>query len=118
MPQPSDVVLLPFPFSDLSARKRRPVLVLKAPNAQGDFVAAQITSQTHHRPGLAISAADFDLGALPKASIVRLDKLFTLNETLILHRVGRLTPTSMARILEAICLELGCASRRLGASPP
>lgn len=43
---PSDVVLLPFPFSDLSANKKRPVLILKVANFQGDFLAVQITSQT------------------------------------------------------------------------
>ena len=43
--QPSDLVLLPFPFSDLSAQKKRPVLVMTAPNAQGDFLAVQISSQ-------------------------------------------------------------------------
>jgi mRNA interferase MazF len=43
MPLPSEIVLLPFPFTDLSATNRRPVLVLKEGNAQGDFLAAQIT---------------------------------------------------------------------------
>ena len=45
MPQPSEIVLLPFPFSDLSSTKLRPVLVLLASNLQGDFLAAQVTSQ-------------------------------------------------------------------------
>jgi len=49
MYQPSDVVLLPFPFSDLSANKKRPVLILKAANLQGDFLAVQITSPSRLR---------------------------------------------------------------------
>ena len=52
MPLPSEIVLLPIPFTDLSASKRRPVLVLKAGNARGDFLAAQITSQTQYRPAI------------------------------------------------------------------
>jgi mRNA interferase MazF len=117
MHQASDVVLLPFPFSDLSASKQRPVLLLKRPNAQGDFVAAQITSQLRHHPQVALDAADFDLGVLPKPSIVRVDKLFTLNEVLILRRVGRLTQAAMRRIVVRICVELGCTEQGGGAAP-
>jgi len=36
-----DLVLLPFPFSDLTSAKCRPVLMLTAPDAQGDFLAAR-----------------------------------------------------------------------------
>ena len=67
MPLPSEIVLLPFPFTDLSATKRRPVLVLKAGNAQGDFLAVQITSQLGYRPAVRLIAEDFELGGLPKA---------------------------------------------------
>ncbi|MFZ0791309.1 MAG: hypothetical protein WAM94_16990 [Chromatiaceae bacterium] len=67
---------MPFPFTDLSAIKRRPVLVLKASNAQGDFLAVQITSQMSYRPAVRLTAEDFDLGGLPKESIVRPDKVF------------------------------------------
>ena len=85
---PSDVVLLPFPFTALSASKRRPVLILKESNAQGDFLAVQITSQTRYLPALSLVAADFELGGLPKESIVRPDKVFTLNESLIVGGSG------------------------------
>jgi mRNA interferase MazF len=40
-----DLVLLPFPFSDLTSMKRRPVLLLTAPDAHGDFVACPVTSR-------------------------------------------------------------------------
>lgn len=41
--RPRDIVLLRFPFTDLSGAKLRPVLVLTAPNAQGDFLSVQVT---------------------------------------------------------------------------
>ena len=108
MPLPSEIVLLPFPFTDLSATKRRPVLVLKEGNAQGDFLAAQITSQTGYRPAVRLKAEDFELGGLPKDSIVRPDKVFTLNEGLIVRRVGKLTSSGFERIVEAVCQQFGC----------
>ena len=108
MPLPSEIVLLPFPFTGLSASKRRPVLVLKACDARGDFLAVQITSQTQYRPAVSLRAEDFELGALPKESIVRPDKVFTLNESLIVRRIGKLTASGFERILAAVCQQIGC----------
>ena len=46
-----DIVVLPFPFSDLSASKRRPALVLA--DLQGDdIILCQITSKKHQRVGM------------------------------------------------------------------
>ena len=44
----SDVVQIPFPFSDLTQQKRRPVMLLTSPDAFGDFLAVAITSQAGH----------------------------------------------------------------------
>ena len=46
------LVVLPFPFSDLRATKRRPVLLLTAPDGYGDFLAMAVTSQAGDRPPL------------------------------------------------------------------
>ncbi len=111
MPLPSEIVLLPFPFTDLSATKRRPVLVLKPSNSQGDFLAVQITSQLHHHLCVKLVEDDFELGALPKQSVVRPDKIFTLNESLVIRRVGRLNSGGFEKVLDAICSQLGCLRR-------
>ncbi len=66
---PSDVVLLPFPFSDLSANKKRPVLILRAANFQGNFLAVQITFQTGYENALELRQDDFILGLLPKKAL-------------------------------------------------
>lgn len=108
MYQPCDVVLLPFPFSDLSASKKRPVLILQAANSQGDFLAVQITSQPGYEGVLGLEQEDFRVGVLPKRSFVRSDKLITLNTSLVIQRMGQLTDSAMARIREAVCARLGC----------
>lgn len=108
MYQPSDVVLLPFPFSDLSAQKKRPVLILKAENMQGDFLAVQITSQPGYEGALVLEQDDFAIGLLPKKSFVRPDKLVTLNKSLVVQRMGIVTDAAFARILKGICTHLNC----------
>jgi len=110
MPQPCDIVLLNFPFTDLSATKQRPVLVLTQPTAHGDFIAAQVTSQLHHLVQVRLRDSDFELGRLPQASIVRPDKVFTLNHSLIVRRVGRLRQPAFALIHAEICRYLGCGT--------
>ena len=42
--KPGELVAIPFPYSDLTTRKRRPVLVLSHPDDRGDFVGLAVTS--------------------------------------------------------------------------
>jgi mRNA interferase MazF len=105
---PSEIVLLPFPFTDLSAHKKRPVLILKKSNFQGDFLALQITSQSGFANALQLTQDDFVLGLLPKTSYVRPDKLITLNESLVIQRIGCISESAFTRIKQAICSNLDC----------
>ena len=75
-----DIVLVPFPFTDLSSSKRRPALVT-SPDAfndqMQDLVAAAITSQLAADHAITIEESDCVDGALPKISVVKLAKVFT-----------------------------------------
>lgn len=106
--QPCEVVLLPFPFSDLSSTKRRPALILRSLSTYGDIVALAITSRAGHPAGMALESGDFELGSLPKLSWVRCDQLHTFDQALILGRIGKLTPEAYGRVLKAVCSGLGC----------
>ena len=71
------VVLVPFPFSDLSQAKPRPALGL-ACAGQGDWILCQITSNPHADPqALRLVDADFASGSLARESFLRPGKLFT-----------------------------------------
>ena len=109
--KPSDIVQIPFPFSDLTHQKRRPVLLLTAPDDFGDFLAAAISSPAGH--GDAISLRDDDIagGKLPKASWVRATRLFSLNRDAVLFALGSVKPESFGRIHSEICTRLGCKPR-------
>jgi mRNA interferase MazF len=92
-----DVVLVPFPFTDLSATKRRPAVVLWADPARADFLLAFVSSQ-RIRAGevgavpLLPTHPEFSLTGLAAPSTVRTTKLVTLSGTLLKRWLGRLGP--------------------------
>jgi mRNA interferase MazF len=98
-----DIIQVPFPFSDLSATKKRPVLVLTDADAYGDFLSVGITSRTHHLESIPITQVDLVSGGLPVESAVRIDRVITLNYRLTLKTYGQATSVFVAHVLEAVC---------------
>ena len=103
-----DVVLVPFPFTDLSSTKQRPALVVSADSwnaAQSDVVLVALTSQiTGPRlPGeLVLGAADLQSGGLLKPSLVRTTKIFTMHQGLLRRTLGRLPESVTATVLSEL----------------
>lgn len=96
------VVLLPFPFSDLSASKLRPALVL-ADAGRGDWLLCQVTSKPFADPqAVTLESTDFAQGGLQRTSYVRPAKLFTANETLLTGVAGVLQPSALGRVCDAV----------------
>lgn len=106
--QPGDVVLVPFPFSDLQATKRRPVLILTQPDALGDMVCLTITSSAHHEAAFQLEEASFFERVLPKISWVRVNKVYTLHESVISGTFGRLQPQVFREVMGSYCSHFGC----------
>ena len=100
-----DVVVVPFPFTDRAATKRRPALVLSdraAFNAGiGHAVLAMITSASHSDWPLDVPIADLHAAGLTSASVVRM-KLFTLDERLILRKAGSLAAVDRKAVVAAL----------------
>ena len=87
-----DVVIVPFPFTDRQASKRRPALVLSAAafsRVTRHSVLAMITSAEQSSWPGDVAIADLEAAGLPAPCVVRL-KLFTLDHRLILKRIGKL----------------------------
>ncbi|WP_295622555.1 MazF family transcriptional regulator [uncultured Lamprocystis sp.] len=96
------VVVLPFPFSDLTRNKFRPALLL-ADVGRGDWIACQITSNAFaDTRAIAISQADFVSGGLQRQSYARPGKLFTANETLFFDFAGELQPQVLRHVRHAV----------------
>jgi mRNA interferase MazF len=97
-----DIVLVAFPFTDLTAAKQRPALVLFARSDTSDVFVVAITSQIP----LSLANDEFPIPnndlvpcGLPKASIVRLTKAVTLHEKLITKKLGRMPAATLQTLL-------------------
>jgi mRNA interferase MazF len=101
-PAKGAVVLVQFPFSDLSRSKLRPAVVL-ADVGRGDRVLCQVTSKPYGDPlALMLEQPQFASGSLRVTSYLRPGKLFTASTELISSEVGMLTPEALTRIIDAI----------------
>ena len=87
-PLVGQVVVLPFPQTNLQSGKRRPALVVA--NLPGDdLILCQITSQSRNDgQSVSLAVADFEKGQLTMESFIRPQRLFTVEQSVILYTVG------------------------------
>ena len=96
---PASIVVIPFPFSDLSGTKLRPAVVL-AEAGLGDWLLCQITSNPYSDPNaIRLTSAELQKGVLNAVSFARPLKLFTANENLIAKRVAILEDRAFKSVL-------------------
>ena len=101
-PAAGKVVLVPFPFSDLSKSKLRPAIVL-ASAGRGDWILCQVTSNPYGDPrAIAVTEQSFAEGALKIDSVARPGKLFTASGALMVSVVGVLTDDTLERIISGV----------------
>jgi mRNA interferase MazF len=101
-PTTGAVVLVPFPFSDLSQAKLRPAVVL-ADAGRGDWILCQITSNPYgDRQAITLTNASFATGSLRLTSYARPGKLFTANDNLMVTQVGTLKADVLRQIVDAV----------------
>jgi mRNA interferase MazF len=101
-PKTGSVILISFPFSDLSQSKLRPAVVL-ASAEKNDWILCQITSRRYaDLRSVKVSNDDFSNGSLQIVSYVRPGKLFTANSSLIISIVGDLKSEVFSNIINAV----------------
>lgn len=97
-----DVVVLNFPFSDLSQTKRRPALVLAALGGD-DLILCQITSQAKSdQYSVVLDGPDFQSGGLNQPSRIRPNRLFTADSNIVLYTTGRLRDSKVKEAANAV----------------
>ena len=101
------VVLVRFPFSDLSQTKLRPAVVL-ADAGRGDWILCQVTSKPYaDSAAVVLETEDFERGSLHVTSYARPGKLFTASGDLVKSVVGALQPESVRKVIAAVVTILG-----------
>ncbi len=97
-----DIVLVKFPFSDLSQTKLRPAVVLTQ-GEYNDVMLCQITSQNQpDKKAVEITASDFESGSLRIASYARPFRITVVAQSLIVKRIAALKVEKHKEIVEAI----------------
>jgi len=97
-----DVVVVPFPFSDLTQAKRRPALVVAVLEGD-DLLLCQITSQrVRDSYAIPLEDEDFDTGSLKQKSNIRPNRLFTADQRIVLYKAGHLREEKITEVVRKI----------------
>ena len=102
MPEQGDIVLIPIPFTDLSSQKRRPVIVISNNDYNRksvDIVVVALTSNPVTVDySFTITSSDLEKGQLNRPSKVRVDKIYTLSQAIVVKTFGRVNTKVLDRI--------------------
>ena len=94
-----EVVVIPFPQTDLTVGKRRPALVL-VDLPGDDLILCQITSRSRSdTSSIALDTADFERGQLNQRSFIRPQRLFTVEQRVILYSIGTIRAAKLHEVL-------------------
>ena len=98
------IVLIPFPFADLSTTKQRPAIIVSSDNynkTHPDVILAAITSQVPiklHSDEYLLSGKTQKMAGLPKPSIIKLGKIVTIDQRLVRKTLGKLPFSTMKKV--------------------
>ncbi len=101
-PVAGEVVVVPFPGADGAGGKRRPALVI-ADLPGEDLILCQITSRAHSDAfSVPLTSSDFERGQLPQPGFIRPQRLFSVEQHVILHSVGKVTTEKFDEVFKRV----------------
>jgi len=102
MPNQRDIVLVPIPFTDLISKRRRPVVVIsndKYNRSSEDVVVVAMTSNLKAADySFTVTSADLTMGSLKRSSRVRVDRIYTLAQSIVVKKFGQLSEPAFHKI--------------------
>jgi mRNA interferase MazF len=102
--EPGDVVIVPFPFTDFTTLKQRPGVDLSSAHfndSQPDVILAAITSRVNDQPKedeYVLADKEWTAASLPKPSMVKAGKIFTIDQRLVRKTLGHLPAATYRRV--------------------
>jgi mRNA interferase MazF len=97
-----EVVVIPFPQTDLQVGKRRPALVV-ADLRGDDLILSQITTQSHHDSySVALTGSDLEHGRLHVNSFIRPNRLFTVDQAVIVYTAAKVKASKLDEVRSKI----------------
>ena len=98
----SEIVLVRYPFSDLTSSKVRPAVVVNAPHTSQDLFVVALTSKTNNLLASEFILSDWKLGGLNVETAVKRG-IFTIKQTLVKIHVGKLTDADAEQLKKSLC---------------
>lgn len=101
-----DIVLIPIPFTNLASQKKRPAVIISSDSyiaAHEDIVVVAVTSNIEPRDfSVGLTSGDLEAGILKVPSMIRADKIYTLNKIIVIKIFGRVNPDILRKIKESV----------------
>ncbi len=85
-----DIILVPFPFSELTYAKKRPALILASIPTRNELICMMLTSTKDTDPAVDIPINNLAGTGLPKPTVARISRLFTLKSSIVNKKIGRI----------------------------
>lgn len=97
-----DIILIPIPFTDLASQKKRPAIVIsfdKYNDTSEDIIVVALTSTVKKQDfTIVITSEDLEDGKLKATSMISVDKIYTLNKSIVLKKFGKIKSPVFAKI--------------------
>lgn len=101
-----DIILIPIPFTDLTSHKKRPAIIISNDNyneIHEDIVVVALTSNVESRDfTIMLTGDEMEKGILKITSMIRVDKIYTLNKSIVLKTFGQVTPEILLKIKDTL----------------
>lgn len=102
-PVKGDVVVVPFPFTDLSKSSRRPALVVADLHSNDDIILTQITGRRRYDGySIPLTNDNFLTGGLDIESNIRPNRLFTSDSKIVIKIAGKLSQEKTDEVINKI----------------